>query len=180
MATADTTVLGLFEDIPEAASALNRLRSGGEDGGGRDSRDVQVMSSVPFPEGVLESDRSPIRLPLITFFGALAGIVAGLFISAATQWLYIIRTGGKPIISWPPVGIITYEFMMLFALVACFGGALYEMRLPSWRARVYDPRISEGLIGIAVNCVSDDEVRQAEAFCREAGAVDVRRDSRDF
>ena len=176
---AETTVLSLFEDIPQAATALTRLRRGDE-GSGRGSQDVMVISSVPFPEGVLESDKSPMRLPWITFFGGLVGIVVALLIAGATQALYLLRTGGKPLISWPPVGIICFEFMMLFALLACFLGALYEMRLPSWKAKVYDPRISEGLIGIAVYCTSEDEVRQAETLCRQEGAVDVRRDAREF
>jgi hypothetical protein len=36
------------------------------------------------------------------------------------------------------------------------------------------------LIGIAVYCTSEDEVRQAEVLCRQQGAVDVRRDAREF
>lgn len=176
----ETTVLSLFEDLPEAAVALRRLRQTGDGGAGRGSQDVMVISSVPFPEGVLESDESPVRLPWITFGGALAGICLGLVIAALTPLLYLLRTGGKPIVSWPPVGIICYEFMMLTALTVCFLGALYEVRLPSWRAKVYDPRISEGMIGIAVYCTTDEEARQAEDLCREEGAVDVRRDAREF
>jgi hypothetical protein len=177
---AETTVLSLFEDIPQAAAALSNLHKKTDQGEARGSQDVMVISSVPFPEGVLESDKSPMRLPWITFFGGLAGIAFAALIAAGTQALYLNRTGGKPLISWPPVGIICFEFMMLFAMLGCFLGALYEMRLPSWKAKVYDPRISEGLIGIAVYCTSEDEVRQAETLCRQEGAVDVRRDAREF
>ncbi len=173
---ADSTILGLFEDIPHAAAALNRLRTDGK----RDSENLMVLSSVPFPEGVLEADRSKIRLPVITLIFALVGIGAGFLLAGGSAGLYLIRTGGKPIEAGPPFGIIAYESMMLFALTAAFVAALFEMRLPSWRAKVYDPRISEGLIGIAAHCGSQYEVEQAEAFCREAGAVDVRRDARDF
>ncbi|MBV9851798.1 MAG: DUF3341 domain-containing protein [Armatimonadetes bacterium] len=173
---ADTTILGLFEDIPHAAAALNRLR----DEGRRTSQDLMVISSVPFPEGVLEADKSRIRLPMITLIFALVGILAGFALAGGTAYAYILRTGGKPVESGPPIGIIAYEAMMLFALGSAFLAALFEMRLPSWRAKVYDPRISEGLIGIATHCADEDSARQAELFCREAGAVDVRRDARDF
>ncbi len=172
----DTTILGLFEDIPHAAAALNRLRTDGS----RESGDLMVLSSVPFPEGVLEADKSKIRLPLITLIFAVVGILLGFVLAGGSAALYLLRTGGKPIEAGPPYGIISYEAMMLMALTAAFLAALFEMRLPSWRAKVYDPRISEGLIGIAAHCGTEDEVRQAEAFCREAGAVDVRRDARDF
>lgn len=173
---AETTILGLFEDIDHAAGALNRLR--GE--GGAASEDLMVLSSVPFPEGVLEADKSPIRLPLITILFALVGIGAGIALAGGSAELYLIRVGGKPISPVPPIGIIAYEMMMLFALSAAFFAALFEMRLPSWRAKVYDPRISEGLIGIAAHCADDDQAARAERFCREAGAADVRRDARSF
>lgn len=173
---ADTTILGLFEEIPHAASALNRLQEEGR----HDTRDLMVLSSVPFPEGVLEADRSPIRLPVITVLCALAGIGLGLLLAGGSQELYVLRTGGKPILSGPPTAIIAYEVMMLIALSGAFLAALFEMRLPSWRAKVYDPRISEGLIGIAAHCDTEDAAAQAEAILKEAGAVDTRRDARGF
>ena len=173
---AETTVLGLFEEIDGAAGALNRLR--GE--GGAASEDLMVLSSVPFPEGVLEADRSPIRLPLITIIFALVGIVAGIALAGGSAELYLLRVGGKPISPAPPIAIIAYEMMMLFALSAAFFAALFEMRLPSWRAKVYDSRISEGLIGIAAHCVDEEQAVRAERFCREAGATDVKRDARAF
>ena len=171
-----TTVLGLFEGIDGAANALNRL----QDEGHKETTDLMVLSSVPFPEGVLEADKSKIRLPIITLVFALVGIGMGILLAGGSAVLYVIRTGGKPILSAPPIGIIAYELMMLFALGAAFAAALFEMRLPSWRAKVYDPRISEGLIGIAAYCASEDEAGQAENFLREAGAVDTRRDARSF
>ncbi len=173
---AETTVLGLFEEIEGAAGALNRLK--GE--GGTASEDLMVLSSVPFPEGVLEADKSPIRLPLFTIIFALVGIGFGIALAGFSAQLYLIRVGGKPVSPVPPIGIIAYEMMMLFALSGAFFVALFEMRLPSWRAKVYDPRISEGLIGIAAHCADDEQAAQAERFCREAGAADVRRDARAF
>ena len=173
---AETTVLGLFEDLEHAATALNRLKGEGKAA----SQDLMVMSSVPFPEGVLEADRSPIRLPLATLVFAIVGIAFGTFLAAITPQLYLIRVGGKPITAVPPSAIIAYEMMMLFALCGAFFYALFEMRLPSWRAKVYDPRISEGLIGIAAHCANDEQAAQAERFCQEAGAADVRRDARSF
>ena len=173
---AETTVLGLFEEIDQAANALNRLK----DEGNTDPQELMVLSSVPFPEGVLEADKSPIRLPVLTVLFALTGIVFGFLLASGTAQLYLIRVGGKPISPAPPIAIICYEMMMLFALSGAFAAALFEMRLPSWRSKVYDPRISEGLIGIAAHCATAEKANQAESFCREAGATDVRRDARSF
>ncbi len=171
-----STVLGLFENIDTAATALNALQNEGK----RSTEDIMVLSSVPFPEGVLEADKSKIRLPIITLIFALIGISMGVLLAGGSAALYVIRTGGKPIMSGPPIGIIAYEFMMLFALGSAFVAALFEMRLPAWRAKVYDPRISEGLIGIAAYCDTEDNAQQAEGYFREAGAVDMRRDARSF
>lgn len=175
-ADGQTTVLGLFEDIPHAANALTSLQQEAR----RDAEDLMVISSVPFPEGVLEADRSPIRLPTITVIFALIGILLGFGLAGGSAVLYVLDTGGKPIESGPPIGIIAYEIMMLVALTAAFLAALYEMRLPTWRARVYDPRISEGLIGIAAHCATDAQAREAEDYMRTAGAIEVRRDARSF
>lgn len=168
------TVLGLFDGLENAAAALKRLQTEKK----RESGDLMVLSSVPFPEGVLEADRSPIRLPLITLIFAIVGLLLGLLLAGGTAALYVARTGGKPIESGPPIGIIMYEIMMLSALTAAFLGSLYEMRLPSWRARVYDERISEGLIGIAAYCRNDELAAETEELYRQAGAVDVKRDGR--
>ena len=172
----DTTVLGLFGEIAPAAESLQRLQT--------ESRfarqDLMVLSSMPFPEGVLDVDRSPIRLPLVTLVFALVGIGVGILLAGGSAALYVIDTGNRPILSGPPIGIIAYEMMMLCALTATFLFALYELRLPSWRAKVYDARISEGMIGIAVHCASESSAADAEVLLRESGAEDVRRDARDF
>jgi len=169
----ETTIIGLFGDIPEAASALRRLRNDQ----GFNAKDLMVLSSLPFPEGVLDADETKSRLPSITLLFAFIGIGLGLLLAGGSALLYLLRQGGKPILSGPPIAIIAYEVMMLSALTAAFVFAIREMRLPSWRAKVYDSRISEGWIGICVHC-SSDKAQDTEDLLREAGAADVRRDAR--
>jgi hypothetical protein len=171
-----STVLGLFEEIEPAADALKGLTEVERFAW----QDLMVLSSIPFPEGVLESDKSKSNMPLITLVFAFVGIAIGLLLAGGSFALYVIRQGAKPVLSGPPIGIISYEFMMLAALSAAFFCALYEMRLPAWRARVTDPRISEGLIGIAAYCADGPSAERAEALLIGAGAVDVRRDARSF
>jgi hypothetical protein len=174
--TSETTVLGLFEEIEPAAKALTRLQLRDK----FDRRDLMVLSSTPFPEGVLEADDTKSRLPFVTLLFAFVGIGLGLILAGGSFALYVIRQGDKPVLSGPPIGIISYEFMMLSALTAAFFTALYEMRLPAWRNRVYDRRISEGYIGIAIHCGDEGGARRAEVACQEEGAVDVKRDARGF
>jgi hypothetical protein len=173
---AESVVMALFTEVSEAAGALRRLRDERQ----TKPEDTLVLSAAPFPEGVLEVDTTQSRLPLITVVFALIGIVVGILLAGGTALLYVLRQGGKPILSGPPIAIIAYEVMMLSALTAAFVVALREMRLPSWKARVYDPRISEGLIGIAARCESDQDAGETERLLTDAGAVSVRRDARSL
>jgi len=173
---ADTTVLALFEEIDPAANAVRRLQAESR----TDWRDLMVLSSAPFPEGVLEVDKSPLRLPVTTVICAFVGIGFGILLAGGTSLLYVIPQGGKPVVPGPPTAIIAYEMMMVFALTGVFLRTLYELRLPGWRAKVYDPRISEGLIGIAAHCATKDQAEAAEAIFRKEGACDIRRDARGF
>jgi hypothetical protein len=172
----ETTVLGMYEEINSAADAVRRLQSEKQIGW----RDLMVMSCAPFPEGVLLVDKSPMRLPLTTVVCAFVGIAFGILLAGGTALLYQIPTGGKPIVSGPPTAIIAYEMMMVFALTGVFFRALHEMRLPNWKANVYDERVSEGLIAIAVHLADDTEAESAINILREAGACDIRRDARRF
>jgi hypothetical protein len=52
---------------------------------------------------------------------------------------------------------------------------LYEMKLPRLRKPFYDPRISDGYIGVAVPVESSERAIQIEEALRAAGAVDVKR-----
>ncbi|BDI34082.1 hypothetical protein CCAX7_61330 [Capsulimonas corticalis] len=173
---ADTTVLALFERIDPSANALRRLQTEAR----FDWRDLMVISSAPFPEGVLVMDQSPTRLPVTTVICSVIGVVSGILLAGGTALLYAIPQGGKPIVPGPPTAIIAYEMMMAFALTGVFLRALYEIRLPDWRAKVYDDRISEGLIGIAAHCATEQQVKLAESIMREEGAGDVVRDARRF
>ena len=76
---------------------------------------VAVLSTVPH-----ESSGTTMGLHRVTIIAGLVGLAVGLFLSAGTALLYQIKTGGKPIVSWPVVGIISYEVMMLFAIVSTF------------------------------------------------------------
>jgi mono/diheme cytochrome c family protein len=92
----------------------------------------------------------------------LSGLAAGLFLTVGTPLLYSIRVGGQPIIPIPPSIIILFEFTMLGAIVATFAGMIAETRFPEFGQEIYDPRITEGHIGVMVRVEEDlvDKTRQ--------------------
>ena len=91
-------------------------------------RDIEVLSSEPIPEvETLLGGKS--RLPIFVITGAFLGIVAGFLLASVTARLYPINTGGMPIVSLLPAGIVTYESMMLLAILFGLAGFLIEARL---------------------------------------------------
>ncbi|MBI4297373.1 MAG: DUF3341 domain-containing protein, partial [Chloroflexi bacterium] len=79
-----------------------------------------------------------------------------------------------PILSIPPMVIITYEGTMLGAILFTIIGIIFESRLPRPRLDLYDPRITEGWIGIEVQGTLD-RLGRAEAALKQAGAKEIKR-----
>ena len=92
-----------------------------------------------------------------------------------TQMAYPLVQGGKPILSLPPMAIVTYEGTMLGAILFTVLGIIFESRLPRVKRGLYDPRITEGLIGVLVNC-EEDQLNRVAAVLTQAGAVEVKRE----
>lgn len=164
-------LLGVFTNVEQAADAVERLLQAG-----CPEQDITSATSVPYPPGVL------VRLERRNWFhwvaagGALLGAGFGFLLASGTAWLYPVQTGDKPIVALFPTGIITYECMMLFALLGTMLGMLLEMGLPDlqWRAR--DPEIADGLIGIAVTLADERQRQAAEQALLAAGALRIRTD----
>jgi len=111
-------------------------------------KNIEVVSAEPIHDvGAAISGKS--RLPVFVILGAGLGIAAGYGLAAATARLYPINTGGMPIVSPLPVGIVTYEMMMLIAILFTLAGMLWEGKLLRKQ-----PRDKTG----ATDTLSDDEI----------------------
>jgi hypothetical protein len=108
--------------------------------------------------------------PLI---GAVIGFSIGLLWTAGTQISYPLITGGKPLLSIPPMTIIMYENTMLGAIIFTVLGVLFESRLPKLNMGLYDARITEGYVGIIVDC-PEDRASVAEKLMKDGGAEEVK------
>jgi len=158
-------ILGIFKTLEPAAGAINQLIAAGvaED-------QITSLSSVPYPEGVLIPERRKPAFYLSTLVFGVFGALTGFALAAGTAWLYPLRTGDKPIISIFPVGLITYELMMLFAIIGTLIGMFWTMGLPDFKPRAYAAEISDGAIGILVTTGDEDELNRARATLIAAGA----------
>ena len=156
-------VLGLFRDPDTVADALDALRAAGFQ-----EHEFTVLSDMPYPNGAFgepDTRHNLYRYPLI---GGFCGLAVALLLTAGTQLAYPMVTGGKPILSIPPMLMIMFEGTLLGAIVVTALGILLESRLPSFRATPYDVRISEGYIAVAVHGGGS-----AVQVLRQAGALDI-------
>ena len=100
-----------------------------------------------------------------------------MLLTAGTQISYPLVTGGKPILSIPPMTVIMYELTMLHAIIFTVLGILFESRLPKRSLGVYDTRITVGYIGIVVAC-PDSRAKDAETSLKKAGAEDIKQEGK--
>ena len=161
---AKNSVLGLYTEEDSAADALDNLRDAGFEEG-----EYELLTGTPYPEGTFgeaEPEHHLFRWPLI---GAACGFTGGLIITAGTQMAYPLITGGKPILSIPPMAIIMYEGTMLGAIIFTIIGILFESRLPRLFMGAYSEKITEGHIGVTVT-TEEGRTEVAEEALKKAGA----------
>ena len=164
-------ILGLFTNADYAAEAGEALQRAGIA-----QADYDFLTGAPYPEGAFGEREEHHRLYIFPFVGALLGLTSGILLTSMTQMAYPLVTGGKPIISLPPMAIVTYEGTMLGAILFTVLGIIFESRLPNVKTGLYDPRITEGYIGLLVNA-EEDQLNRVAAILTQAGAVEVKRET---
>ena len=167
---ANKSVLGLFVDENVVGDALSSLRKSGYK-----DNEFEVMTGSPYPEGTFGEAEPRHKLFRYPIFGAVIGFTVALIITAGTQLAYPLVTGGKPILSIPPMLVIFYEMTLLFSVIVTIFGALFESRLPKIFMGAYDERImTEGYIGVVVT-VSESRIKKAEDTLKKSGAESTKR-----
>jgi hypothetical protein len=170
MASADS-IYGLFPDPHSADRGLKLLQAAGVP-----SEKLLVMSPEPFEEyDFARADQKTI-MPWIAALGGLVCGIGGYVLAWYTQVGYPshIMSGGMPLVSKWPTGIVTYELTMLGAILTTVITLLITMRLPHWKFDIYDPEMAYGKILIGV---VDPPVKSRAAFersLRDAGAEKVK------
>ena len=164
------TLMGLFEDDKATAAALDEMY----DLGVNDDQ-ITVISSIPYPEQALGRHVTWIRLPYIVLVGALAGFLFGFFLSSITPRLYPLNVGGHPLSGGPPAAVITYIFTMLFAVIATFIGVLWEIDVPGFEKKYYDPQVTSGRLAVVVERLPAEQEEAAIAAMAANGGHDIRR-----
>lgn len=161
-------LLGIYRDVESAAGAVSGLIEAGFE----EAR-ITSLSSEPYPDGVLVKTDQRTWFRWFTLACGIVGAGAGFLLAAGTAWLYPVQTGDKPIISYYPTGIVTYELTMLFFLVGTIVGMFLEMRLPPAGKRLYDPSIGDGCVGIGISLPSEEWRCRAVEVMEKSGALRI-------
>jgi len=165
----DKAIYGLYSDPVSAQRAVDALKSAEVE-----LRDLMIISSEPFEEyefGRLDH-RTP--MPWLAALGGLMGGVSGFLLAVLTQKSYPLATGGMPIVTLWANGIITYELTMLGAILTTLFTLLVSARIPDWRAKIYDPAVSEGKILIGVVNPREESRVELKRWLSEAGAAETK------
>jgi hypothetical protein len=170
MASIDS-IYGLFPDPRSADRGLKVLQLAGIR-----SENILVMSPEPFDEYEFARADRKTALPWIAALGGLMGGIGGYLLAWYTQVGYPSRimTGGMPLVSKWPSGIVTYELTMLGAILATAITLLIAARLLHWKFDVYDSEIAYGKILIGVVDPPAESRAEFENSLRGAGAEKIK------
>ena len=160
---------GLFGHDVDVIALIAHLRQVGVG-------DEQIHVLSPVPLSGRASDRiGPLPLYLVTIGAGLVGIGIGVFFAAGTAMMYPLMTGGKPIVAAPVVGIISYETMMLLAIVLTFVTILGRIKNTNGKISSRDVRIDDGRIAVVVRAPMFGQTASSVRNAMEQfGSLDVR------
>mgnify|MGYP000855448498 FL=1 len=136
---------------------------------------IALLTSVPLKSAsATDGTSQPLWPYAITMAAGLVGIGVGVFFAAGTALLYPLMTGGKPIVSAPIVGIISYETMMLLAIVVTFITMIVRIRRARRASVDRETRIDDGKIALSVSFAEGNQEQRVKTLLEMAGAEDVR------
>ncbi len=132
---------------------------------------VEVRSSSPLHHDPIPGPPRRRWVLWAAITGALVGGAGTFWLAAATAQNYPLVTGGMPILSGPPLGIITYEGTALGLILATLLAVVVRARLlrrvpPSALAH----HLAEGRIVVSLPGEDDGSL---ERLLHEAGALEV-------
>jgi hypothetical protein len=158
-------ISALFSDAAPLQPVIDRLRKQGVS-----DRDLAVFAHRPIHVNLPRDVSFLVRVAIIA---GIIGIGLGVALTAGTALLYPLKTGGKPIVALPVVGLISYETMMLCAIVATFTALVLSIRRTSAHVSAHRA-LHDDSAGLAIRLDIDD--RRAGSVRRvleEAGAAEI-------
>jgi len=161
-------IMGIFQYEDDLLRLVQQLKNAGF------ARPI-VLSPVPL-EHELEHIYGPRKSPVRRFSlaGGLTGAVGGFALAVACSLVFILPVGGRPVITFPPFLVITYEMTIFCGVLFTLLGFHVVSGLPAWQDHPYDERLAVDRFGVIVPCAGEAQRVDAERLIRGAGAEEVR------
>ena len=138
-------VYALYPDADAAQRAVHGLRAAGVT-----DPDITVISGEPIEGYELGRRDRDTWMWWIAAAGGLTGLTLGTWLTWMTETAWPLPTGNMPIVSWWPNLIVMFELTMLGGILAAVVTLLVTAGLPSVRAKIYDPEVTNGKILVGV------------------------------
>ena len=159
----------LFQHDVKLEALMHSLREAGIS-----NEQVSIMTPLPLSEHT-SARVGFIPLYLVTVMAGIAGIIVGLFFAGGTAAMYPVMTGGKPIVAAPVVGIISFETMMLLAIVTTFVTMIVWIRRAHRDVAEPEPRIDDGHIALSILLPPDmQKMTMVRTILQEGGALEIQ------
>ena len=150
------TIRAIFNSHDEAIEALTKLERAGVP-----HSQITLMSSEPVH---VEAHEDKSRIGIFAIAGGLIGAAVAITLTVWTSRSVGLVTGGMPIVSPWPFGIILFELSMLGAILSTLGRMIYEARLLRRAPPTdYDEAIAEGKVGLTVDCANPAHSQTAKS-----------------
>jgi hypothetical protein len=161
-------IISSFTDDADCARAIEALR---------DAKIGELKTFSPIPSHKIEHaiglSKSPTRWFSLT--GGISGVLTGLAVTIGTTYEWGLNAGGKPLLSWPPFIVISFELMVLLGGIFGIAGFIFFAGLPAEIAPGYDPRFGSDRFGLVVRC-DEDEAPRIMSMLKETNAEEVVRE----
>ena len=161
-----TSLMGLFQYEEDFLAAAQKLKDSGV-------KDVTLMSPIPMhsAEKIVGLGASPVRRYSLT--GAILGAIGGFSLATFSALTFILPTGGRAIIAFPPFLVITYELTILIGVLATLLGFHVVSGLPAWRDAPYSPKTNVDRFSVSVAMGAGTDSDKVTRILNESGAEQV-------
>ena len=162
------SVAGIVKTRLEAENLVNALRANG-------FGDNEISALFPDKEGTKDfAHDNSTKAPEGAVTGATTGGVIGGTLGLLAGIGAIAVPGVGPLIAAGPI-MATLSGAAVGATVGGIAGALIGMGIPEYEAKMYEGKIRDGNILLAVHCDTNDELKAAEELFKQYGATDIKR-----
>lgn len=166
-------IMGLFSQFDEALAAIKDIRAYKVPGVCVD--DITIQSPIEHPEVEEVLGDRPVYVQKFTFFGALFGLSFGFLFLAAAQATFLVQPqGGKPVISLPINFVLTYEMLILFAMLSTLIGFIIGARLMRKRNALYSEKVSLDQIAVYVETDELQKANNVKQLFKQHKVLEIR------